>query len=110
MIGAYALMMVECRAPDNLMRIAMSRSFTPLGKVSMYRISVDFTANPTLACLDSLSGLPIQKKVHPAPFSISCDSPGSHVSLRAAMVMSYLATICLMASVAATTVMKSMSK
>ena len=46
--------------------------------------------NPTQACLDSLSVLPIQKKSVSAPISIRCDWPGSRVSLRAAMVMSYL--------------------
>ena len=81
----------RCRSPDNLMRITMSRSFIPLGMVSTYRVWVDFTANPTLACLGSFSSLPIQKTVYPAPFSISCESSGFCVSLRAVIVMSYLA-------------------
>ena len=63
MVGAYAMMMVVCRSPNNPKRNTTSRSFIPLGKMSMYRKWVDFTANPTPACLGSFSGLPMQNKI-----------------------------------------------
>ena len=89
-MGAYALMRVKWVLPVIGMRIVISLSMIPFGRVSCLGMRTARMAKPAPASLGSSAALPLQKKVQSAPTSARSPVAMRRVSLSAAMSVLYV--------------------